>query len=342
MKLRPEISSILRDAGVIASAVIAASEVDIVSFRRYEDWLNRGDDAGMSYMANHMELRRNPQNLFPGVASIICCAFSFAQRQKRNPDLGIIASYALGDDYHEALRGRLAVALPKIEGLLGSSPEPPPGLSELDSQPFRISIDSAPVMERYWAIKSGLGRLCANGMVEVEGYGTQAFLAEVFTRYPLDVLCDNNTGPHGGDDTAAGVSSECLSCGACLRACPGGALCLKNGVPSLNARKCISYLTIEHRGKWDAEATTVMSTPIGRNTIFGCDVCLRVCPKNIDIPPTNISELELRPVLQDLSISDIAKMEQADFSRIFKGSAIKRAKLSGLKRNVSKCRHDKR
>lgn len=304
-----EIAEILSRHGGVAAGVSIAGEVEESAWQTYLDWIARGDHAGMEYMTRHSELRRNPSLLIENAESIISIAFPFKPTRFRNKERGMIACYAYGDDYHDALRKRLQEAAAEITTLFGGN--------------HRICIDSAPVMERYWAVKSGIGSRGLSGAVIVPGAGSMVFLAEIITTLKLTpgVLFA---------DTTAGLT--CDSCGVCRNRCPGKAIRPDGTVDS---RRCISYLTIEHRGPWEtADAMQVMATPEGKDTIFGCDICLRACHLNMDIVPSELPELTPRDTVMNLGRGEIAGMTQEEFSRIFRGSPIKRCKFTGLKRNI--------
>lgn len=319
----------LRAAGAIAVGICEIGNVPEEHMESLRTWLSTGMNAGMGYMGNHEELRRDPRGLLEGARSIVSMAYPYAE-SKRPASLPQIASYAFGEDYHDLLRRRLTKAAEELESLYGGE--------------YRICIDSAPVFERYWAERSGVGRRCDNGLIAVKGYGTRVLLAEIITTLEIEKAAFTQ-----GEDSGIqndNIMDICLHCGACRRACPAGALQMDSRV---DARRCLSYLTIEHRGDWDAEGVEAMKTPAGRNTLFGCDICQNVCPLNraplkwiesegvlaqgYNSEDSKISP-ELLSRLETITAAEVEAMTQADFSRLFKGSAIKRTKLTGLKRNA--------
>lgn len=306
--MKEEIRGILSDTGAVAVGFARAERVSLEAENNFDEWLASGSHAGMEYMANHRELRLDPRTLLEGTRTVISLAYSFAPQSFRDPSKGIIACYAYFRDYHDVLRKLLKKTVKELEEKYGGS--------------YRICIDSAPVMERYWAVKSGIGKRGWNGSVIVPQAGSLCFLAEILTT--LEIAPDQ---PQG---------EKCLECGACKKGCPGHAIG-ENG--TIDSRRCISYLTIEHRGEWTSpEALETMSTPIGRNTIFGCDHCLRVCPHNHAAVPISttatLSPIPTIPSILTISRSDIARMTEEDFAKTFQGSPIRRAKLSGLLRNI--------
>ncbi len=226
----------------------------------------------MEYMYNYPDLRRDPRLLLDGAKTVISIAYSYAPAKWRNPDLGEIAAYAYGKDYHKVLRKLLKPALNEISATYSDSA-------------FRICIDSAPVLERYWAQKAGIGFIGDNSALIVPGYGSMVFLVEILTT--LDIAPDN-------PDTR-----DCGHCGACRKACPveGDNGQLPDRLPPLHL---ISY----HRAQREwilEESSEVMKTEAARNSIYGCDTCLRVCPHNRGVPPTSIEDFH--PSIQMLSLS---------------------------------------
>lgn len=291
----------LMNVGAVAVGIAECGEVADDDNYSYESWLAKYYHAGMTYMERNRELRRNPELLLPGAKSVISCAFSFAGRETDFTRNCGVSCYAVGDDYHEVLRERLRKAVYALFKHAGEE--------------FRICVDSAPVRERYWACKAGVGYIGDNGCLIVPGYGSKVFLAEILTTSTLAY------------DTP--LSDNCGHCGACRKACPGNAIS-ENGI--VNCNRCLSYITIEHRGE-----LSDYQRDIARRAgypIFGCDKCLQVCPHNAGLQATRIKEFQQRSVYDALTRQEIAGLSQAEFSALFKNSPIKRAKLEGVKRNT--------
>ena len=302
---KEEIRQLLLSSGAITAGFAEAGMVDQQALSQYEEWINEGMHAGMDYLERHAKLKQTPENVLEGTRTVISLAFSYATGPARNPELPMIACYALGEDYHDVLRKRLKPVLKELKEKFGGT--------------WRICIDSAPLAERYWALKAGIGIKGRNGSVIVPGAGTLCFLVEVLTTLEIEA-----------DET---VSEECEGCGACLNACPTGALG-ENGL--IDARKCLSYLTIEHRGDWSEKEKKIIAC-YEKGIVLGCDICMKVCPHNRGIYPTAIKEFMPRREIMELTAEQINKMDEEKFKSIFQKNPMKRAGLQSLKRNVANC-----
>lgn len=301
---KEEIRSRLMAAGAVAVGFARAEAVPGGVTEEYTRWMAAGRHAGMGYMERHAPLRRDPREVMPGARTVIVAAFSYKPRPEecRPAELPEISSYAWGDDYHDVIRRRLTEACRPL------MPE------------YRICVDSAPVHERYWARRAGIGYIADNGALTVPGYGNMVFLAEILTEADIE------------PDMEAPITAGCLHCGACRRACPADAL---QHDRTVDCRRCLSYLTIEHRGEWESgEMRFAMSTPAGKETLYGCDRCLRACPLSREAPPSGIEEFRIRDAIRTLDRDAVTAMTPLEFSETFRSSAIKRAKLPGLLRNA--------
>ncbi|MCM1022181.1 MAG: tRNA epoxyqueuosine(34) reductase QueG [Muribaculum sp.] len=270
-------------------------DVIINSYRR---WISEGKHASMSYLERYDYIRRNPSLLLQGAKSIIVCAFNYYPAVKRAASLPYIAYYAYGRDYHDVLRQRLQPVVSEIEHLF-------PG------EKCRICIDTAPLLERYWAVQAGVGFIGRHSQLIVPGIGSYVLLASIITTATLlpDPPC---------------YMSCPDACRRCIDACPGKAICSDFHI---DANRCLSYLTIEHRGPF----------PTGTNTyahLYGCDSCQMACPFNNDATPTAIAEFTPSESLFNLTATEVANLTQQQFSSLFAHSPIKRAKLAGLVRNA--------
>ena len=289
----------------------------------------------MQYMENYEDKRLDPRLLMPGVKSIICVALNYAPSQ---PVKGI-ANYAIGKDYHDIVKQKLyqlAQILAPLTPPLGGSPNLTESLPQGGGREgaFRAFSDSAPILERYWAMKAGLGFIGKNHQLIIPGMGSQFFLGELFVDIELE--------------PDAPCRQHCGSCHRCIDACPTGALAPLTpplGTESLpqggglegafHSSLCLSYLTIENRGAIPPEAASKMG-----HTFYGCDRCQQACPWNAKAIPT--SEPLLQPTAELLSMNDEdwQQLSLEQYRRLFKGSAVKRAKYEGLMRNIKAIQHE--
>lgn len=230
--------------GAYACGVVRAMPVTAEAVARYEEWLADGNAGNMDYLWRYGEVRRDPRLLLDGEGARTLIVTLFAYQDNVHPAEGVpyIAHYALGQDYHDVLRRRLKTVIGQLRPRFGGK--------------WRICVDSAPLLERYWAARAGLGVIGDNGCLIVPGVGANFFIATIVTTAQMPT-----------DDPVEGTS-HCLGCGRCVRACPTGAL---RGDGSVDARRCISYLTIESHDDIPADIPT-------GNTLYGCDVCRRACP----------------------------------------------------------------
>lgn len=263
-------------------------------------WVAEGRHGSMQYLDRYHDVRADATLLLPGAASIIAAAFSYRQ-PVHSP---LIADYALGRDYHTVLRQRLEPVASCIAGTFGGD--------------TRICIDTAPLRERYWAAYAGLGIIGVNNHLIIPGLGSDFFLAFILTTAHLPI--------HPARKEANPCAPQCMQCMRCVKACPGRAISPDG---SIDARRCLSYLTIEHRGPLP-EGTVL------HGTVYGCDICSRVCPMNhIEAPAEPLAEFLPSEAIMNISLPQIANLSPDDFSRLFSRSAIKRTKLCGLQRNAA-------
>lgn len=321
---REGLRAALLEAGAAAVGFASAGPVSEDENRRLRGWLAAGHHAGMAWMERHADLRRNLDNVLPGTRTVISLAFPYAPERERPSDLPYLSRYAYGTDYHEAIRSLLTAVLEQT-GILSSC---------------RLCIDSAPVSERFWAIRAGIGYRGDNGALIVPGIGPEVSLSEILTTIEFEPDTPSNA-------EFLHSNAECLHCGACRRACPTGAL---QADGTIDCRRCISYLTIEHRGPWtDPDAIAAMSTPAGRTSLFGCDRCITACPLRNDTarPLRNDTARPLRndsvgaeswnpplPAMLALTPSDIPA-RQSEFKRRFAHTALLRPGLQNLLRNIA-------
>lgn len=278
-------------------AQVATADSEALFFDR---WLKEGNHAGMAYMENHREIRLNPAGLVEGAKTVISVALNYYPEQKLPPEAPHIAYYAYGKDYHFVIKEMLDELWSAVTG-------------QTDTGTARFFTDSAPILERYWAWKAGLGWIGKNTNLIIPGKGSFFFLGEIVT----SLEADHYDMPQ---------KDRCGSCSRCLEACPTGAL---EGPRHLNARKCLSYLTIENRGEIPAEQAACLG-----NRLYGCDTCQEICPWNRFARPTRIEAFRPAPTLLSLRKEDLKGFSREEYNRIFAKSAVKRAKYEGLIRNI--------
>lgn len=270
--------------------------------KRLEQWLSKGYQGSMHWMENHFEKRIDPTKLVPGAKSVISLVFNYhTDKEQRDPDAPKISKYAYGEDYHFVLKRKLKSLLSWITDQVG----------EVNGRCF---VDSAPVMEREWAKRSGLGWLGKNTLLIHPKKGSYYFLAEIIM--DLELPIDHP------------IKDYCGTCRKCIDACPTNAF--SNEGYLLDASKCISYLTIELKEEIPESFSGQME-----GWAFGCDICQEVCPWNRFAERHKEPSFEPREPMLDMSPKDWEEITEEVFNTIFKNSPVKRTKLKGLQRNVS-------
>ncbi len=269
--------------------------------RRLEQWLNKGMQGGMQYMENYFDMRIDPQLLVPGAKSVITVLKNYYPSEKQDPDSPRISKYAYGKDYHEVIREKLNQWILLIKETIG----------EIHGRGF---VDSAPVLERSWAQRSGLGWVGKNGNLINKQHGSFYFIATLITDLELEY-----------DDTFA--KDYCGTCTRCIDACPTDAI-LPDKV--VDGSKCISYFTIE------LKEMIIPSAMKGKfeNWMFGCDTCQDVCPWNRFSSPHHEAEFKAIPQLLDLSANEWETMTEDSFRKLFRDSPLRRTKFKGIQRNL--------
>lgn len=267
---------------------------------RLEKWLKENRHGKMGYMENHFDKRLDPRLLVQGARSVISLALNYyTNLQQTDPAAPKLSMYAYGKDYHQVIKEKLHDLLEFIREEIG----------EVDGRAF---VDSAPVMDKAWAEKSGLGWRGKHTNLINKKAGSYFFLAELIVDLDLDP--DQATPDH------------CGNCTRCIDACPTSAI---TEAYLLDASKCISYLTIELKDEIPAEFSGMMD-----NNMFGCDICQQVCPWNKFSVPHDEPSFEARDGLLEMKKNEWDEITQEVFSKIFTHSAVKRTKYTGLKRNL--------
>jgi epoxyqueuosine reductase len=281
----------------IADADLSAAEPRLL------EWLDRGWHGEMEYMARHGALRARPAELHPGTLRVISCRIDYLNDAPQGIPAGeekaVVARYARGRDYHKLVRSRLQRLCDRIEAEVG-----PFG--------YRAFADSAPVMEVELAVRAGLGWRGKHTLL-LDREGSWFFLGEVLCDLPLPV--------------DAAEKNRCGACEACIGACPTGAI---RGPYRLDARRCISYLTIEHKSAIPEELR-----PLIGNRVYGCDDCQAVCPWNSFARPSPEEDFQPRNGLDDASLVDLFGWSEADFDARLRGSPIRRIGYERWLRNLA-------
>jgi epoxyqueuosine reductase len=295
-----QIKSFARNLGFNYCGVAKAVRLD-ADARRLEQWLGKGMHGNMKYMENHFDLRVDPGKLVPGAKSVITLLLNYFPSQEQQQDAPKIARYAYGKDYHEVIKKKLNALLSLMREHIG----------EVQGRGF---VDSAPVLERSWALRSGLGWIGKNGNLISKQNGSYFFIATLITDLELEY-----------DDPF--VRDYCGTCTRCIDSCPTDAI-LPNKV--VDGSKCISYFTIELKeqlipgnmqGKFD-------------NWMFGCDACQEVCPWNRFARQTAEQEFAPLPQVLNFSSAQWDELTEESFKTIFRNSPLKRSKFEGIKRNL--------
>ncbi|MBC7890045.1 MAG: tRNA epoxyqueuosine(34) reductase QueG [Ferruginibacter sp.] len=280
----------------IAKAVLLNEDA-----KRLESWLNKGMHGTMHYMENHFDMRIDPARLVPGAKSVITLLLNYFPKQQQAEAAPKIAKYAYGKDYHEVIREKLKSFLAEIKLSVG----------EVNGRGF---VDSAPVLERSWAQKTGLGWIGKNGNLINKQNGSFFFIATLIV--DLELIYDD---PYGKD--------YCGTCTKCIDQCPTDAI-LPDKV--VDGSRCISYFTIELK---EALIPTAMKSKFD-NWMFGCDVCQDVCPWNRFSRVSNEMNFTPIPAILNFSNNDWEELTEENFKLIFKNSPLKRTKFEGIKRNL--------
>lgn len=297
--MKETIRKILLDSGALAVGFSEAGAIDPAVDHDFRRWISEGNHGEMAYLERHANLRNHTDNVLAEAQTVISLAFTYKPEETRNPGLSVISSYAYGIDYHVRLREILNPAIDYLKKTYGGK--------------WRICIDSAPVAERYYALKSGIGVKGMNGMVIIEGGGSFCFLVEILTTLKITP-----------DESKPGTCSEC---NLCLQSCPTKAL---RGDGTMDARRCINYLTIEK--KTDFTTSEKLLLKAGNGYLFGCDICQKICPHN-----DAANGKSLFPMLEDiknLSSRNILEMGEENFKNKFKDSPLLYAGYQRLLRNA--------
>jgi epoxyqueuosine reductase len=297
--LTAEIKRYALQLGFSACGVARAERLDDEA-GRLDRWLNGGCHGEMNYMERGRDLRVDPSALVEGAKSVITVACNYYSDRRQTADAPIVSKYAYGNDYHQVLKAKLNSLLAFIHDERG----------EVRGRAF---VDSAPILEKAWAQRSGIGRPGKNGNIIIDRQGSFHFLAELIVTIELEY--------------GTPAASNCGACTRCMVACPTGAI---TEPYVIDARRCLAYLTVEHRGELPEELRHRFA---GR--MFGCDICQDVCPYNIRFARANREPgFAPSPDLLNKTKDGWNALTEDEFNRLFAKSAMKRAGYRGLTRNI--------
>lgn len=274
--------------------IAKAMPVNIETVEYCDNWLKKGHNGSMGYLERNCEKRYDPTQLVKGCRSIISVAMNYTPAEQ----IKGISDYAQGCDYHKAVKERLFRLLKSINDIMPCN--------------GRAFCDSAPVLERYWAVRAGLGWIGKNRQLIIPGKGSEFFLGELLVNIELDYDM-----PFEGE--------RCGECLKCIEQCPTAALSSQG----FDARNCLSYLTIEHRGELPENIGKKM-----KNSFYGCDCCQKACPHNRFALPNSISELQPSHELLQMKENDWKNLTEKQYSSLFSHSAVERCGYEQLVRNI--------
>ena len=302
--MRSSLERLAQELGFSTIGVASATSPMHTEF--LADWLDRGFGAEMHYLRANLALRQSVEGLLPGCRSVIAVTLNYHRPNPTGGERVKVAQYALGRDYHKVLRSKLGVLARWLD-------------TEQPGSRSRVCVDSAPVLEREWAHRAGLGWFGKNTMLIDSWRGSWFFIGILLTTVEIEPDAPSDGG--------------CGSCKACVEACPTGAIVRQDGVWQVDSRRCISYLTIEHRGEIDSALNLEGWT-------YGCDVCQEVCPFNQPRASQPLraqftSEPDFQQTRDWPTLDEAANMTEESWHEMTLGSAARRAKVEAWRLNAS-------
>lgn len=287
--------------GALAVGFTKAGKIEDGAAEDYSKWIGEGLHGDMHYLERHLPLRNHTDSVLPGAKTVVSLAFGYKPEEWRSDNLPYVSFYAYGDDYHIVLKEILNPVVENLKKEYGGK--------------WRICIDSAPIAERYWAMKSGIGKRGLNGNIIIENYGPFCFLVQILTT--LEITPDIPS------------HKSCGDCGLCIDVCPSKSI---KGNGMIDAKKCINYLTIEKKEEFTEEEARLLNSDNGY--LFGCDRCLRICPHNNPANNSLIKEFSLSDEIRNLTPERILSIEEKEFKQIFSRSPLLYAGYKRLRRNA--------
>ena len=301
--------------GFDACGLARVTPVDTSTADAFNRWIAEGHHGDMDYMNRYGDARFHPESVLSGCRTIVSLALSYMPQSTIPVDRPQIAYYAYGRDYHDVMKQKireLAVALGlNAASTQSSSPE------EVRGGPFRVAVDTAPILERYWAVKAGLGWIGRNHNLIIPHKGSFVVLGELLLTAEVDIY-------------DSPITNHCGTCHRCIDACPTCALTDEG----IDARRCLSYLTIEHRGPFSPEQADLVRNQPAPRYIYGCDRCQLACPHNHLSENSRDPGIPLNTSLLSMTAADWKALTREQYQQLFRGSAVKRAKYEGLMRNI--------
>ncbi len=306
MRIEEEIKQKAFSLGFDIAGITSAADIDSKQIEKYKHWLNAGFNGQMAFLARNTEQRFSPVSILPGAKSVICVAINYKLAKPAAKGSLKIASYALYPDYHKFIKAKLS----ELADFLKNKDK---------NLKFKICADSSPIIEKVLAMRAGLGFIGKNRLLTNPQFGSFLLLGELVTNLSLKP-----------DSPFKGLS--CGSCRKCIEACPTGALSDED----FDARRCISYLTIEHKGRIPAELKIKMNSHL-----FGCEKCLLACPYNDKSPVCEKQKYGFAARKAELKPDDVLGWSKKDFEDFAASSAMKRTGLCRLKRNALICKKNR-
>ena len=314
--------------GFDACGIAEARPVDAATVEAYRQWIGRGRHGAMEYMSRYEQIRFNPTLLMPRCHTIVSLALNYYPARRIADDRPQFAYYAYGKDYHDVMKARIRELAKAVYGAsdysdyseyseYSDSNESRQSRAAEGGSQYRVAVDSAPILERYWATQAGIGWIGRNKNFIIPRHGSFYVLGELL----LTDAVDRYDMP---------MPNHCGTCTRCIDACPTGALSDKG----VDASRCLSYLTIEHRGAFSAEQESLVRSQPTPYYIYGCDRCQRACPHNRFATPCDTAEFQPSDALLAMTAERWAQLTPEQYWELFRGSPVKRAKYEGLMRNI--------